>query len=114
MYQNEINELPRLNQDRYENIFNVYLNEDNKYYYNLLQNISFPTDLPEGMFTKYTVSPGDTLPYISYKLFGTINMWWVICLINQITNPTTKLEPGTILRVLNNDTLRVILQEINA
>ena len=34
--QNDISELSTLEKFRYENIFNVYQNVDNKYYYNLL------------------------------------------------------------------------------
>lgn len=114
MFQNEIEDLPRLTQDRYENIFNVYLDENSKYYYNLLQNIVLPDNLPDGLFTDYIVKPQDTLPFISYKVFGTINMWWVLCLVNKINNPTIKLEPGTTLKVLNNNTIRLLLQEINS
>jgi len=114
MYQNEIEELPRLPEDKLENIFNIYLNEDNRYFYNLLQNISFPENLPDGLFLTYTVTPGDTLPFISYKVFGTINLWWVICLINKIDNPTVQLEAGTLLKILKESTLRALIQEINS
>jgi len=37
MKQNQIDSLPLLNSTNYENIFNVYQDEDSRYYYNLLQ-----------------------------------------------------------------------------
>lgn len=114
MFQNQISELPYLAEDRFENIFSIYLDENNKYYYNLLQTINFPENLPSGLFSSYTVEPGDTLPFISYKLFGTIYLWWVLCLTNKIDNPTITLEPGTVIKVLNDNTLRVLIQEINS
>jgi LysM repeat protein len=114
MVQNEIEELPRLTQERLENIFNIYLNDDNRYFYNLLQNINFPEDLPDGLFKLYTIEPEDTLPLISHKVYGTINLWWAICLPNKINNPIIQLQPGTVLKILNNSIIRVLLQQINS
>jgi len=113
MYQNSIKELPRLQQDRYENIFQIYQDKDDKYYYNLLETIVFPENLPDGIFGEYNVTPGDTLPFISHKLFGTINLWWVVALVNKINNPTETLEPGTLLKVPSVDIIREILVQIN-
>lgn len=114
MYQNSIPQLPRLSPEKYENIFNVYVDNDSRYYYNLLQAVNFPTNLPNGVFKIYTVSPGDTLPYISYKLFSTIHLWWIICLTNNIDNPTVNLEPGTTLKILNDSIIKLIVKEINS
>lgn len=113
MYQNEIPELPKLKDERYENIFQVHQDEDDKYYYNLLETINFPNNLPSGYFSTYTVAPGDTLPYISYKLFKTIHVWWVICLVNNITNPTITLTPGTTLKVPIINVIQEIIRQIN-
>jgi nucleoid-associated protein YgaU len=114
MVQNEIKELSRLEDERFENIFNLYLDQNDRYFYNLLQGISLPTNLPDGAYTNYVVEPGDTLPYISYKLFNTINLWWTICLANNIDNPTIKLEPGTELKIIDNNLLKLLILEINS
>lgn len=113
MYQNEIPDLPRLADERYENIFKIYQDDDDRYYYNLLETINFPENLPDGYFTSYVVRPGDTFPFISYKLYKTINVWWVICLVNQINNPTLPLEAGTVLKVPALNIIREIIREIN-
>ena len=114
MYQNQISELPYLSEERLENIFNVYLDDDNKFFYNILETVDFPENLPDGLFSTYTVEPGDTLPFISYKVFGTIFLWWVICIVNKIDNPVQPLKTGTVLKILNDNTVRVLLQEINS
>jgi LysM repeat protein len=113
MYQNEISELPKLAEERYENIFNVYQDENDRYYYNLLETINFPQNLPDAFFTTYTVLPGDTFPYISYKLYKTIHVWWVITLANNITNPILPLEIGTILKIPSLNVIREIIRQIN-
>jgi LysM repeat protein len=113
MLQNSVPDLPNLAEDRYENIFNVYQDEDNYYYYNLLQTVKIPTNLPSSLFTQYNVSPGDTLPFISYKLFGTINLWWIICHLNNIEDPTQILQPGSTLNIPNSNIIQEILTQIN-
>lgn len=111
-YQNNIKELPRLKDENYENIFKVYQTEDGSYYYNLLQTLHFPENLPDSFFSTYTVEYGDTLPYISYKVYNNIRLWWVITHANNIINPTIKLEPGTVLKIPKTEIVSTILTEI--
>jgi LysM repeat protein len=113
MHQNNILNLPSLTQDRYENIFNVYTDNDGHYYYNLLQSISIPQNLPDSFFTQYITQPGDTLPYISYKIFNTINLWWLICAVNNITNPIDPIESGKELKIPSTAIAREVLKQIN-
>jgi LysM repeat protein len=112
MDQNQITDLPLLNQENYENIFNVYKDENNRYYYNLLQSVVIPSNLPESFFTKYTVVYGDTLPYVSYKTLGDIHLWWVIANINKIIDPTKQLMPNDVLKIPTPSVLRSILNQI--
>lgn len=113
MYQNEISELRKLKDERYENIFQIYQDENSRYYYNLLETINFPDNLPEGFFNDYVIQPGDTLPFISFKLFNTIHVWWVICLANKINDPTKELIPGEVLRVPLINIVREIIRQVN-
>lgn len=99
MKQNQVRELPRLETEKLENIFDVYKNEDGMYFYNLLQTVNFPKNLPPSLFTNYTIKYGDTWPFISYKTLNSPDLWWLICLANNIQNPIQKLVPGDNLRV---------------
>lgn len=112
MKQNQIEKLLRLNSENLENIFNVYIDDKDSYFYNILQTIVVPTDLPEGYYNKYTITPEDTWPYISYKIYHTPNMWWLILSANGIINPTTPLIPGTIIRALKIGAVKAILEQI--
>jgi nucleoid-associated protein YgaU len=113
MKQNSIKDLPRLRNELYENIFHVHKDEDNRYYYNLLQQVVLPDNLPKELLTTYDVVPGDTLPFISYKVYDTPNLWWVITHANKIDNPTIQLQPGTQLIVPTYLAVREILGQIN-
>jgi len=112
MKQNSILDLPKLKNDNYENIFNIYNDEDGRYYYNLLQTIAFPQNLPDGYFDKYDIVYGDTWPYISYKVYKTTNAWWVILLANNIKNPIDSLTPGTSIKIPKLPVVKLIVSQI--
>jgi hypothetical protein len=111
--QNDINELPTLDQFRYENIFNVYQNTTDQYFYNILRKVNFPENIDETVYSTYTV-PNNNLPYtfISYKVYGTIYLWWLICSINRITNPVFYPAAGTQLKILKPEYVRSVLQSL--
>ena len=112
MNQNLIYDLPSLESTRYENIFNVYTDGDNRYYYNILQTIVFPDNLLDSFFDYYTIAPQDSWTYISYKNYGTMNLWWLIALSNNIMNPLTPLNSGDILKVPKKEVVQEILTQI--
>ena len=112
--QNNISELPSLDKFRYENIFNVYQNTDDQYYYNILRKVNFPENIDESYFTTYTV-PSNYTPYtlISYKVYGTIYLWWLICAFNRINNPVYFPPAGSSLKVLKPEYVRSVLQSLS-
>lgn len=112
MKQNQIEDLPVLNQENFEQIFNVYQNKDGLYYYNLLQTIVFPSDLPVSLFQIYSISNQDTWPFISYKSYNTPNLWWIILLANNIDDATTIPRPGTTIRIPNFGVVREVLTQL--
>lgn len=112
MKQNNISDLPRLRSENFENIFNVFTEEDGRYYYNLLQTVAFPQNLPDGYFVKYDIVYGDTWPFISYKVYNNPNMWWIILFANNISNPITSVIPGTSIKVPKIEIVKIILAEM--
>lgn len=111
MKQNNIKELPKLTTENYENIFDVFTDENDRYYYNLLQTISFP-NLPDGYFDAYNITYGDTWPFISYKIYNTPNIWWILLLANNIQNPVKSLVPGTTIKAPKINIVKIILAEL--
>lgn len=112
MRQNDINDLEKLREENFENIFNVYQDENGTYFYNLLQTVVFPQDLPISLFTTYTIGYGDTWPFISYKTLKSPNLWWVILLANNIQNPIAPLVNGTQIKIPTQTVVREILAQI--
>ena len=111
--QNDIKEIPTLlDAQNFENIFNIELDESGSYYYNTLRSISFPDNIDSNSYTEYTTVPDDTWPYISWKQYQSVKLWWVICLVNNISNPVAQPEPGIVLKILTKSTVNSILQTI--
>ena len=110
--QNDVNALPPLDTFRYENIFNVYLDNNNRYFYNLLAKVNFPQDITNYYYDVYTV-PNNNLPYtyISYLLYGTIELWWLICAFNNIENPVYFPQANTQLKYLKPQYVRLIISQ---
>lgn len=113
MKQNLIRELPNLHIENYENIFNVYQNEDGLYYYNLLNTVQFPPNLPSSLFESYVTRTGDTWPFISYKVYKTPNLWWLILLANNIQNPLAEIKNGAVLLIPVKQVVQEVLAQLS-
>jgi hypothetical protein len=113
--QNQISDLPNLTDYDLENIFSVYL-EKGVYFYNLLNTMNFPTpsNLRPDLYGTYTVKQHDIWPRISYKLYGSVSIWWLLCILNQIQNPLIMPEPGTEIFVFTSSAVNQVLQAMNS
>ena len=115
MKHNEITSLQKINIENLENIFNVYQDKNGMYFYNLLQTIVFPTDLPQNLFDKYIIGYGDTWPLISYKTLKNTGLWWIILLANNIQNPISPGPvPGTVLKIPIMDVVKEVLVQMRS
>lgn len=113
MKQNDLNDITyQLAPQNYENIFSVFTDDDNNYYYNLLRTINFPVNLDPNSYTQYIVLTNDTWPLIAWKQYRDVRLWWVICAANQITNPLDLPVPGTSVKIINALVLRSLLNTI--
>lgn len=112
--QNDISTLPKLNAYNYENLFKVYRDSaDTPYYYNILNTIALPDDIDPAVYYEYQI-PGPSVSWtnLSYKIYGTIKLWWVICLANGIINPIEFPENGAKLKIIRPEYVREILSSI--
>lgn len=75
----------------------VYINEDGMNYLESEERKIIPESVNDKL---YTVEPDceDRLDLVSYKFYGTPNLWWAIARLNNIKNPM-RLEVGIILRI---------------
>ena len=82
----QIKELDTLGSQLYENIFKVSLikNDDKSFYfYNTLNRVIFPDKIDKEVFDIKILNSDTPWTTLSYQLYGTINLWWVIFLLNK-------------------------------
>lgn len=86
---------------KFINIFRSYKLSDD-----ILSNVSF--------FETYEVSNGEHWDNVSYQLYNTPFLWWIIAIINQdtIQNPFEDLEDGLQLKVLREEYIYQLIADL--
>lgn len=110
-YQNNIDDLPKLNEYRFENLFKVY-NVDGYYFYNIIGTLNIPEDLDPEFYYEWRVNKPMPWTIISYEHYETIYLWWLICSANQIQNPIEFAKTGTILKIIKPPYVREVVDRI--
>jgi hypothetical protein len=114
MKQNDIQDLPQLTSERYENIFNVYQTTDGYYYYNILSKVSILDTIDPSIIMYFKIPKLMPWTNISFLIYGTQYLWWLLCALNKIQNPVRVLQPGTVIAAINPTYVKNVLDEINA
>ena len=113
-FQNEINELDQLSPARYENIFRLYI-KDEKFIYNILKRVDIDLSTADpATITTTTLRSEAPWTNISYQLYGTTDLWWLIYLCNKemFKNPLNLVPGGTKLTVIRTDKIAMVMNEI--
>jgi alpha-L-arabinofuranosidase len=98
------------------NLFYVYNDQKNSthLFYNINRSLVLKglEDVPYSSYEYYTVKAADTWNSIAYTIYGTINLWWIICKTNNVYNATIEPQEGWVLRILPKDIVNNILNDI--
>jgi hypothetical protein len=96
-------------------LFNILLDEDRE---TKFMNIFRSYIVNENVFTEtafyntYQVSNGDFWDNISYKLYNSPYIWWMLAIINNTVNPFEELEDGQIIKVLREDFVYTVVKDL--
>lgn len=66
-------------------------------------------DIVLNSFEYYQVQSNDTWNLISYKIYGTIQLWWLILKINKINNAMIEPKVGWVIKILPKSIISDIL-----
>ncbi len=110
---NEVDDLGKIDLSFYETLFRVY-KVDKHYVYNILRKVALPSGVLDDRFFEYiNVQTSSPWTLVSNKAYGTIKLWWLICIVNGVWNPVYNAQPGVPIRVLKSEYVRDILNTIN-
>jgi len=95
------------------NMFKRAINKNNEVYL-LNTTMYFKTDnIRSEYYDIYEWETNDTWFLISYKIYNTIDLWWLICKMNNIVNPLDPIKEGTPLKILKEEYLESVLEPLN-
>ncbi len=112
--QNEVDELKSLSIDMYENIFKINLIDTNGtdlYFYNLLNKVIFPDNISDEIVDTITLQSDVPWTTLSYQLYGTINLWWTVYLLNK-PDYIFKAKAATEYKYIKPGAMKAVLQQI--
>jgi len=115
-FQNDVEGLEQLNPGRYEQIFRVY-QKDSKLFYNILRRVDIDMDaIDPQAIVDTTLKTDSPWTNISYHLYGTVDLWWLIYACNKTSfkDPLQIVPGGTKLKVIKTGKLQTVLQEIES
>ena len=97
-----------------ENFFNVNLDARNKYVFNLNSTIYFDISSTDNLL-KFQLTHDMHWPLISYKIYGTTRLVWLLLKINNIKmKDVFKLrKAGEIVNYISKDMMNQIIRQIN-
>jgi len=113
--QNQVDELNNLNSNLYENIFNVNLIDgdgSDLYFYNILNKVVFPDDIGDEYITEVVINVDKPWTTLSHEIYGTIQLWWVIVLLNK-PDYIFKAQAGTTYKFIKPGLINAVLQQIS-
>lgn len=107
---------PKLSSYNMASIFNFYRDDDGFDFFNILKRINLNIDNynDKEVFSEYLLTAGDTFTKIAQNYYDNIELWWLVCLVNNINNPFIKLSPQTKIYLLKPNYVTKLLDQINA
>ena len=109
---NKEQDLTSLPETQYENIFNI-AKVDEYFFYNIIKKISFPDNLGEEIYFEKFITSNMPWTTFAHTVYGTQDLWWLICCTNKIQNPTENPVIGKVYKLIKPDLVSRILAEIN-
>ena len=97
----------------FDNFFNVYLDKRNNYIYNLNKSMYFLIE--DGATQEYLLKHDMHWTLVSYKLYGTTHLAWLLMKINNIdaAHVFDKIKAGAIVKYIPKEQLTTVINAIN-
>lgn len=95
----------------FENSLNIYQDKDDFYFYNL--NSTIYLDVPNEMLKSFVCQHDLHWPTISYHIYGTVRLAWVLMKLNNITpNIAFEIVPaGSVVKYLDRADITTLIDK---
>lgn len=116
LYISEIPSYPQIEEVSYENFFKLHIYNDEFAFFNLLKKINIlsnTNDINPNYFITYNVDVDIPWVVFSYKVYGTVNLWWLLCLVNNIQDATKNPSFGSQIKAIKPEFVNTVINQIN-
>lgn len=100
----------------YMRLYNILLDTDRETnFMNIFKSVTINEDAQTDIlaYDTYEVSEGEFWDNISYQVYGTPFLWWVIALMNDVSNPFEELEAGINIKILKTQNLPILFSDMD-
>lgn len=107
----DISSLTEISENNFENLFSVH--NDGVYYYNLMKSVYVPEEMDPSMYFLVKMDVSLSLTALSHRIYGNINLWWLICIANGINDSVRPIETGTVLKIIHPSKIPSIVKSLD-
>lgn len=95
-------------------LFSILRDHDSTHFMNIWRTFSFNNYITTDVTFYDSYEVGDDMWWdnISYDIYGTPHLWWIVALMNNVVNPFEELEEGTNIKILREEYLYVLFKDI--
>lgn len=95
-------------------LFSILRDHDSTHFMNIWRTFSLNNYITTDVTFYDSYEVGDDMWWdnISYDIYGTPHLWWIVALMNNVVNPFEELEEGTNIKILREEYLYVLFKDI--
>lgn len=110
----DITKIIRLTNFNIESYIPTEQDSNGMLYLNLMRAIKIPQDINPIFYDLYVPTEKESFQTISYKKYGTIKLWWLICATNFIFDTTNGAMIGIPLKIIKEAYIQTILNQLSS
>lgn len=96
----------------YSNLFNVHTDSDGNNFFNLANNILFDDNPDISLYDECVPVGGEEWATMSHRIYGTVELWWLICRFNNVKDATQKPSSFPVLKIPKKEFANMITNQI--
>jgi hypothetical protein len=106
----------RLSNTSFLNMFNILKDDDGIIFLNIFRAYEIDPSIFADVlyYNTYEVDNDDWIELISYVTYNLVDLWWALCLMNNIRNPFEDFNVGTNLKILKSDYIPQLIKELQS
>ena len=95
-------------------LFNILKDYDGTYFQNIFRTFNINEDVVSNSvyYDIYEVDNDCWWDNISYEVYGTPHLWYLLCMMNNVVNPYEELDEGDIIKYMRREYLYAFLKDI--